>query len=178
LPFPTVRIMSDERSVNSSGPDSVGAEKLEKAEFESFLENAVLEAQEGDFLGALVLARLSHRGGRPLDASDMERAASLLTRLGRQVDVMASVGPGTFAMVLTRLASRTDVHVMLGRVQDFFDTSEHSWVISTGVGVFPLCGGSGGHAWEAACRDLEGALSSESWVHEIPRETIRTRRVG
>lgn len=170
--------MTSDATSPSSGPTSSGTEVLAKPAFEEFLENSVQQAVDGETLGALVLVRISQPGGQPLTADSMESASSALAQLGRQADVMSVVGPGTLAMVLTRLASRQDVHVMLGRIQDFFETSMAPWTISTGVGVFPLCGTEHGRAWEAACRDLEGALSSSTWVHEIPRETLRTRRTG
>lgn len=151
---------------------------MDKAALEIFLDRQVVRAQQHGVVGALILARVVQESAKPLSKSEVAQAYYVIAQLTRQADAMAQVASDTFAIVLNRLARRSEVHVILDRIEDFVNSSNFTWEITTGVGVFPLCGDDAQSAFRAAERDLEGAMSSDTWEREIPRETIRTRHAG
>ncbi len=165
-------------SILPTSPVGRGAELVSKAALDDFLNRSVDRAREHGVIGALLLVRVGLESSQAPSPFEVAQACSVVAQLTRQVDAMAQVAPDTFAVVLNRVARRSDVHVILDRIEDFVNSSNFSWEISTGIGVFPLCGDSAEEAFQAAQRDLEGAMSSDTWEHEIPRETIRTRQVG
>lgn len=177
-PFDRCRLMTDLESILPTSSMGRGAALLDRVALEAFLEGAIECANENGVIGALLLIRVASESGEPLPAEEMEQATYVLAQLTRQAEAMAPVAPDTLGVVVNRLARRADVYVILQRLEDFVAGAQFSWCISTGVAVFPFCGTRGSSAWIAARRDLEGAMSCDTWEHEIPRETIRTRQVG
>ncbi len=161
-----------------AGPESRGARVVNKAELEAFLDDACKSADAEAQLGGFFLIKLDAGVLGQLRPQDMIEAVYLVAQLARQPDILAQVDESTVAVVVGRLAQRHDAHIFVERVEDYVRTARSSWGVSTGVAVFPMCGPRGSDAWSKACRDLEGAISSDSWVHEIPRDTIRARETG
>lgn len=162
--------------MSMAGPESRGASVLLEAELRDFLEQALSEAQQGATLCGLVMVQLNSPavGAAP----DLMQAAQMLSQLVRQRDAICVLETGVIAIVLSQLERRSDAYVMLDRVEGFTRSAAMPWTLRIGVAIFPFSGGSAAALWEACCADLNGAMSSDSWEHTFPRDTLHTHRVG
>ncbi|HXS18414.1 MAG TPA: hypothetical protein VN764_14550 [Polyangiaceae bacterium] len=164
------------RSLSMAGPESRGASILEEAAFHEFLERALGEAQHGSALCGLVMVQLRSAVVGP--PPDLAQAAQILGQLVRQRDAVCVLANGLVAIVLSQLERRSDAYVMLDRVEGFTRGANLPWVLRSGVSIFPFSGDSVSALWEACSADLDGAISSDSWEHTIPRDTLHTHRAG
>lgn len=159
-----------------AGPESRGASILPEPEFREFLEQALSEAQHASALCGLVMVQLNSAvvGSPP----DLAQAAQMLSQLVRQRDAICVLETGVIAIVLRQLERRSDAYVMLDRVEGFTRGAGLPWTLRIGVSIFPFSGDTALSLWAACRADLDGALSSESWEHAIPRDTLHTHRAG
>lgn len=169
--------MINDPSAPSSAPLSRGAQILSLKKLKEFLQDSFWICEQNGSLGALLLVRLD-KAESNLDAAESQRAQHLLGQLAKQVDAIAQVDDQQFAIVCSALGRRGDAHLMMDRIEDFVNSSDLGWEISTGVAVFPLSGDTPKETWRSAQRDLEGALSHESWEHDLPRDTLPARIAG
>ncbi len=160
------------------GPESKGAALLPEDELRQFLEDAIVRAQEAGSLCGLVSVHLVDSEGRPLISDDQHQAAQMVSQLMRQADAVGVMSDGSLAIVLHELERRGDAHVMVDRLESFARSAGLPWTLVIGVGVYPLSGNSPSALFDACRRDLEGAMTSETWEHLIPRDTLLTRTAG
>jgi hypothetical protein len=170
--------MSARHRFSAVAPESRGALVIHESAFRTFLEQRLLEATSQQVLCGLIFVRLRDGQGRSVTGDDLNQAAQIISQLVRQPDAVGVLRHATLGIVLGGLDRRGDAYVMVDRLESFAHAAGLPWVLTMGVGVFPLSGGQCADLWEACERDLEGAMSSDTWEHAIPRDTLMTRSVG
>lgn len=170
--------MSATRKLSTAAPESRGASILSEHDFLAFLNNALDDAAERNALCGLLLLRLSCEAGGLAQPSELAQAAQIFSQLVRQPDAVAVLAEGALSIVLTNLERRSDAYIMLDRLEAFAKSAGLPWALNFGVSVYPFSGATSDDLWDACSRDLEGAISSDSWEHTIPRDTLFTRSAG
>ncbi len=170
--------MSEKIPLSLGSPESRGAQILPEAELLDFLETTLEASRKRSRLCGLVLVTLKSARGYSVSVDDQHQAAHIIGQLMRQADAVGVRRDGCLAVVLHELERRGDAHVMLDRLESFARAAGLPWTLTIGVGVFPLSGRTSEELFDACLRDLEGAMSSDTWEHLIPRDTLLTRSAG
>lgn len=170
--------MASADRLSIAGPESRGAAVLSEQTLRRFLTDTVFSASQRGGLCGLVLTELRDVHGCPVGPDDQRQAANVVSQLMRQADAVGILSNGSLAIVLHALDRRGDAHVMLDRLEAFARAASLPWALTIGVAVYPLSGQTAEELWQACARDLEGAMSSDTWEHLIPRDTLLTRSAG
>ncbi len=159
-------------------PTSRGATVIGCDEFEAFVDTAISGAIEQRALGGLLLLRLSEESGNPVVGEALTQGAYVFGQLARQGDAVAVLEDGLLGFVFRVLDRRSDAHVLMDRFESFAAAAAVPYCFSLGMSIFPLSGRGAMQVMDAARRDLLGAMSSDTYEHQIPRDTLLTRSVG
>ena len=170
--------MSPQDRLSIVGPESKGAALLPEPSLREFLQTTIDAAERECRLCALVVVRLTDLSGCPAPVDDQHQAAQMMSKLMRQVDAVGTLQDGSVAIVLHNLDRRGDAHVMLDRIESFARAVGLPWALVIGAGVYPLSGRTTQELWDACYHDLQGAMTSDTWEHLIPRDTLMTRTAG
>lgn len=169
---------SDLHPLMAAVPDSRGASVINSVELQVVLARAMLSAQEDHTVGGFLLFRVSDSSGLPLAHEDLTQASYVLSQFVRQSDALAILEVGLIGVVCHRLENRSDAHVQLDRIESFVRVSGAPWKLKSGVAVFPFSGASPTAIYRAALSDLERAISSDTWEHPLPRDTLLAKAAG